>query len=133
VALIFGPATNVGVHVITVEEERSDHELYEDWKGDVQLKWKHSHFYPQPGYVGKPVEYDLVSVNAEHFVSLHPIAAASSFNRVRTEKFRCRVWVQARATEANSTAIRVEISWDGVWAEATDEMAKHFIVKIVDA
>lgn len=128
----WSPASNVSLHLIAVEEERSDHSFSDDWKGDVQLKWKHPGHYPQPSYIGKPVDYDLVSVDAGHFVSLHPIAAASTLNRVRTEKFRVRVWLQARATESDSPVVIVETSWDGTWIESSEEMNKHFIIKIVD-
>jgi hypothetical protein len=115
--------------LIAVEEERSDHTFSDEWQGDVQIKWKHPHHYPQPNYIGKPVDYDLVSVDAETFVSLHPIAAASSLNRQRKEKFRIRVWLQARSTEADSPFKMFDISWDGTWAESEEEMKKHFIVK----
>jgi hypothetical protein len=127
----WSPGTNLSLNLIAVEEERSDHTFSDEWQGDVQIKWKHPHHYPQPNYIGKPVDYDLVSVDAEHFVSLHPIAAASSLNRVRTEKFRICVWLQARSTEADSPVTNFDISWDGIWAEETAEMSKHLIVKIV--
>jgi hypothetical protein len=127
----WSPGTNLSLNLIAVEEERSDHTLSDEWQGDVQIKWKHPHHYPQPNNIGKPVDYDLVSVDAEHFVSLHPIAAASSLNRVRKEKFRIRVWLQARTTEADSPVTKFDISWDGTWAETTEEMKKHFIVKPV--
>lgn len=128
----WSPATNLSLHLIAVEEERSDHTFSDEWKGDVQLKWKYPSHYPQPSYIGKSADYDLVSVDAEHFVSLHPIAAESTLNRVRTEEFRIRVWLQARATESDSPVVIVEISWDGTWAEANEEMKKHFITKIVN-
>jgi hypothetical protein len=127
----WSPATNISLHLIAVEEERSNHNFSDEWKGDVQLKWKHPSHYPQPSFIGKPVDYDLVSVGAEKCVSLHPIAAASSLNRVRSEKCRFRVWLQARATESDSPVVGVEISWDGTWAEARDEMSKHFIISPV--
>jgi len=124
----WSPATNLGVHLIAMEEERSDNKFYRDWEGDVQLKWKHTNSIPQPGQVGKPVDYDLVSVNSECFVSLHPIAAATSLNRVRTDRCRFRVWIQARATECDSPVVRIEMSWDGKWSEGNEEMSKHFII-----
>jgi hypothetical protein len=112
-----------------VEEERSDHTFSDEWQGDVQLKWKHPGNYTQPNSIGKPVDYDLVSVDAGLFSSLHPIAAASSLTRNRSGKFRIRVWLQARSTEADSRVTKFEISWDGAWEEAAEEMKKHFIVK----
>jgi len=127
----WSPASNLSLHLITVEEERADHTFSDEWSGDVQLKWKHPRYYPQPSFLGKPVDYDLVSVDANHFVSLHPIAAATNLNRVRNEKCRFRLWLQAKATESDSPVVGVEISWDGTWAEATDEMSKHFIIKQV--
>jgi hypothetical protein len=126
----WSPGTNLSLNLIAVEEERSDHTFSDEWQGDVQIKWKHPRNYPQPNYIGKPVDYDLVSVDAENFVSLHPIAAASSLNKFRKEKFRLRVWLQARSTEADSPVTKLEISWDGTWAEAEEEMKKHFIVKL---
>jgi hypothetical protein len=128
----WSPGTNLSLNLIAVEEERSDHTFSEEWQGDVKIRWKHPTHYPQPNYIGKPVDYDLVSVDEGHFVSLHPTAASSSFNRVRKEKFRIRAWLQARSTEADSPFTKVEISWDGIWIAAEQEMKKHFIVKIID-
>ena len=128
----WSPGINLSLNLIAVEEERSDHTFSEEWQGDVQIRWKHPTLYPQPNYIGKPVDYDLVSVDEGLFVSLHPIAGSSSFNRVRNEKFRIRVWLQARSTEADSPVTKVEISWDGIWEETEQEMKKHFIVKLVD-
>jgi hypothetical protein len=128
----WSPGTNLSLNLIAVEEERPDHTFSEEWQGDVQIRWKHPTHYPQPNYIGKPVDYDLVSVDADHFVSLHPIAASSSLNRVRTEKFTIRVWPQARSTEADSPVTKFDISWDGTWAETEEEVKKHFIVKPSD-
>jgi hypothetical protein len=121
--------TNLSLNLIAVQEERPDHTFSDEWQGDVQIKWKHIRHYPQPNYIGKSVDYDLVSVDAETFVSLHPIAAASSFKRFRNEKCRLRVWLQARCTESDSHVTQFDISWDGMWAETAEEMKKHFIVE----
>jgi hypothetical protein len=125
----WSPGTNLSLNLIAMEEERSDHTFSDEWQGDVQIKWKHPSNYPQPTSIGKAVDYDLVSVDAEHFVSLHPIAATSSLSKVRNEHFRIRVWLQARSTESNSRVTKFDISRDGTWVEAEEEMKKHFIVK----
>jgi hypothetical protein len=125
----WSPGTNLSLNLIAMEEERSDHTFSDEWQGDVQIKWKHPSNYPQPTSIGKAVDYDLVSVDAEHFVSLHPIAATSSLSKVRNEQFRIRVWLQARSTESNSRVTKFDISRDGTWVEAEEEMKKHFIVK----
>jgi hypothetical protein len=125
----WSPGTNPSLYLMRVEEERSDHTFSDEWQGDVQLKWKHPGNYAQPNSIGKPVDYDLVSVDAELFASLHPIAAASSLTRNRKEKFRIRVWLQVRSAEADSPVTKFEISWDGTRAEEEGEMKKHFIVK----
>jgi hypothetical protein len=126
----WSPGSNLSLNLIAVEEERSDRTFSDEWQGDVQIKWKHPRNYPQPTSIGKTVDYDLVSVDAEHFVSLYPIAATSSLSRVRKEKFRIRVWLQARSAEADSPVTKFDISWDGTWVEAEEEMKKHFIVKL---
>ena len=125
-------ATNISLHLVAVHEERSDNEFHEDWSGDVQMRWKHTSSFPQPSYVGKPVDYDLANVNRDGFVQLNPIVAAS-LNTVRTGKCRFQIVLQARATECDSPLVRVEISWDGKWEDATESMAKHFIIKMADA
>lgn len=122
----------MSLHLIKVQEERLDKTFSEEWIGDVQLKWKHPKYYPQPDKVGKPVDYDLVSVDSGNFVSIHPIVAASSLDRVRKEGCRLRLWLQARSTEIDSLVVIVEISWDGMWVEGNEEMKEHFILTIVN-
>lgn len=125
----WSPATDVSMHIIAMLEERADHELHEDWRGDIQITWRFRSNYPQPTRVGKAVDYDIVSVNDQGYVSLHPIAAASSFRKVRNGKCRFTILLQAKSAEGDSDVAKANISWDGTWDE-TEAMAKHFIIRL---
>jgi hypothetical protein len=128
----WSPASDVSVHVTTIEQEGPDRELHPDWMGDVQIKWRFSKFYPAPSRIGKPFCFDLVSVKEDGTVLLQPIAAASSFKKEWKGPCRFRLWLKARAAEADSNWLAIEISWDGQWHVNSTDMKKHFIIKQVN-
>ena len=124
----WSPASDVSVHIVQMLVPGPDTILHEEWQGDVPITWKFRSSYPEPNRVGKPINYDLVSVNDENQVSLHPIAAATSFNRIRAGSCRFAVLVQAKSAERDSKIVKINVSWDGIWERETEQMARHFFV-----
>lgn len=127
----WSPATNVSLHLVAMDLPGPDNQFIREWNGDVQLKWAFMAFYPaQNRTVGKPIRYDLVSVDEEFSnLALHPIAASTSLKATRQGKCRFAVWLQARSSESDSRIARIEISWDGVWKDNPADMDKHLILK----
>src|SRR5262245_32447925 len=99
------------------------------WQGEVPLVWSHQAFQPITQTFGPPYEADLCCVvknanspSGPHEFKLSPLFR--SFRRRADWNSACKiaVLVQARATEGDSNALRVEIAWDGQWSDDSVEM-----------
>jgi hypothetical protein len=44
------------------------------------------------------------------------------------EPFKMAFTLQARSIEKDSNLLRVEVSWNGQWADDTDQMANYLVI-----
>jgi hypothetical protein len=80
--------------------------------------------------IGYPQEVDLLAVSEKKELALQPLIIPSPLDKLasRNEAFRMRVVLQARALDAHSNILTIEIGWDGTWHSDADEMARHLVV-----
>ena len=62
-------------------------------------------------------------------LELHPLVTPFNMVAKWQTQTRLRLLLQARSVEADAQSLRVEISWDGNWADGDVEMANHLVVK----
>src|SRR3990170_3002696 len=98
-------ATNVRVVITGLAKPAADGSMVtQPLSGPLQLMWRFSSYHPSYSIVGP-----------------------DDGNQ------RMQVVLKAIADNAESPFICIEVSWDGQWADDTLEMAKHLVVKQVEA
>jgi hypothetical protein len=116
-----------------VEERTAGEDYKEVWSGEIPLKWRHMP--PEVGgrTVGHSIESDLVSIFEVGRLMVHPVLMPHPLAKYlhRDGKCRMKLVLQARGLEADSNTLAVEIAWDGVWHNETQEIARHMVVREV--
>jgi hypothetical protein len=125
-------ANGVQVFLIRLEEPGPDGELQVKWTGDIPMRWRNQELFPPTRTIGPPYDSDLCYVVKRKWLELLPLITPYNLNVKRTEKCLVVLSLQARANEADSAILRVQISWDGGWDDGTLEMKSHLIVKVID-
>jgi hypothetical protein len=122
------PVTRVHIFLLSIEAPDDSGEFKEIWAGDAALGWRHE-ANSEPKDVGYPVECDLCHVlRGAAEVRLSPITKGRAPDTL-AGPFKISVTLQARGIEADSNLLRLEISWDGRWADGMTEMKRHLVVK----
>jgi len=127
----WSPATQTQLYLLRVEVLDAAGGNRISWVGDVPMRWAHQEIHPLARTIGHPANCDLCSVVRDKWVALHPLIEPHALTVRHRE--RCHLWatVQARSVEADSSFLRVEIAWDGLWSDDTEQMASHMIVRAV--
>ena len=128
------PARRVQVYLLQVEIPRADGEFQGAWAGAVPIRWRLQEFHPLARDIGPAADCDLCSVvRASDAVQnnqlrLYPLVAPHTMQTVFEQATRLRLTFQAQAIEADSKLLRVEITWNGEWADDARRMAGHLVV-----
>jgi len=130
------PEKDVRVFLESVEEPNSSGAFQAVWLGDVPLRWAHQTFKPFALTIGAPDIANLCSVtknqaNADgpHWLELHPLFAPFAL-KVRWEgACKLALTLQARSLAGDSRRLRVEICWDGEWADDAAQMKRHLTAR----
>lgn len=126
----WNPVTELHIFLLSIEEQDAAGAFKTTWFGRAALGWRHE-ANPQPKKIGYSAEIDLCHILKNPLqVRLSPIIPGQVPD-CYTEKFRIAITLQARGLEADSNVSRIEISWDGKWADNKDEMNRHLVVKAV--
>lgn len=103
--------------------------------GSIPLKVKLEGVVRPGRIVGPAVEWDLCSVFKEMqagaqnpFVQLHPIIAPTNIPTQMQGPFSMVLVLQAQSVEVDSRVLRLQLVWDGVWSDDTDQMSNHFVI-----
>jgi hypothetical protein len=130
---LVSPATQVQVFLIRVEEPDATGENKIVWSEQIPLTWRHQEVHPIARTIGYAADCNLCNAVKGKWLELTPIAApfALKVRRRLGESCRFTVTLQARSVETDSNLLRIEIAWDGQWADDSDEMARHLVVKAV--
>lgn len=128
----WSPANKVQVFLIRMEEPGPDGEPQIAWTGDVPMRWRHQEVFPPARTIGPSADCDLCSVVKGKWLELLPLIAPYNLEVKRRQKSLVVLSLQARANEADSAILRVQISWDGGWEDGAQEMKRHIVVKVLD-
>ena len=100
------------------------------WSGALPLKVRHEGAVLIGRTIGPPAVYDLCCVIKDHGVQLQPVVLPNRLAElVAIRSGKMRLTLQAHSIEADSLPLRVELGWDGDWADDSAEMARHFTVR----
>lgn len=123
-------ATQVQVFLLRVEEPDAAREYKLMWFGEIPIRWRYQEINPLIRSIGYPADCDLCSVVKGKWLELHPIITPLELTARRREASHLILTLQARGLEGDSNLLRVRIDWDGQWADDTQEMAAHMVVKV---
>ena len=126
----WSPATQVQVFLLRIEEPDAAGEDRLTWIGEMPMRWRHQEIHPRVRTIGYPADCDLCSVIKEKWLELNLLITPSEINAKRRDACRLTLTLQARGMESDSNLLRVQIAWDGKWANDDKEMAQHMVVKV---
>lgn len=127
------PFHNVAVHLLELHAMHSSGDWTRVWRGNAALGWRYEEIGFQPKTVGHSRDVDLCYVKKD--VSVIKFRMPFFPNNLKNEveqlslAFRIKLTLQAFGDEGDSEKIVIEISWDGVWLDGSNEMRNHFRVK----
>jgi len=61
-------------------------------------------------------------------LELHPIIRRFWCQQMAALRVKCALTFQAVSLLVDSNRLRIEIAWDGQWADGKDEMARHLVI-----
>jgi hypothetical protein len=131
----WSPAKDVRMLLLNFEHPNAAGQYRTTWVGEIPLVWSNQPVIPLTPTIGPPHECDLCSVvknpTGRYTLSLCPLIQPFNLLSSWQDKVRFVLSIQARGIESDSDVFRVEISWDGQWADDTIEMAKHLVIQPV--
>jgi len=130
----WSPATQTQVLMLEIQEPDAAGEMKPIWFGAMPIKWRSEGHLPFGKTIGAWAECDVCSVikggtgEKEGWVAIHPAIPEPAMKVQRTSACRFVLVLQARRVEADSNVLRVEIAWDGRWADDSTQMARHLVI-----
>ena len=125
-------ATQAHVFLTNVEEPNAAGEFVSLWSGAIPLKIRYEGIVLTGRTVGPPIEYDLCSVFrvvGGAILQLHTVVQPANVQIQRDKPCNLRLTLQARSLEIDSKPIQVQVIWDGLWSDDTDQMINHMIIR----
>jgi len=122
-------ATQVQVFLTRIEEsDWSTGIQRRTWKGNVPMRWRDQEFVPRFQSVGSTKDCDLLMVGRQSGLRLLPLYEPTSHTWLYPNRCKLVMFLQARSDQVDSQLIVVEVSWDGEWADGSEEMVGHLKV-----
>jgi hypothetical protein len=129
----WSPATDVRLLLLQLEQHDAAGQYQTTWVGEIPLQWSNPQIMPLTPTIGPAYDCVLCSVlkhpTDPHTLSLHPIIQPFNLPTRWQTPTQVALTLQARSLDSDSNMLRVEIAWDGKWADDTGQMAKHLVVK----
>ncbi len=127
------PVTGVQVFLLRLEERDPAGRMQPAWIGEVPMRWRDQEVHPLARTIGAPAECDLCAVIKGKWIELQTLIAPLALERQRRGACHIVLTLQARGVETDSNLLRIEIAWDGLWADDSEDMARHLVVTAVSA
>ncbi len=129
---IWAPAKNVVVFLIQIDRPGPGDGWTRSFEsGPIPLVWQYSAYYVGQSNIGRERHCDLGFIGeSQDFVITTQFSPEGLDPKLKSRQ-RMRVHVVAVADNAKSQPLVLELAWDGVWNDGSDEMAKHFSIKPV--
>ena len=125
-------ASRVQVYFTLLEEtDKPNGNLREVWQGNLPLRWRDQEYVPRFQKIGSAKDADLCMIRKQGGLSLLPLFMPYNLLPYAHRKGACRLVLslQARSNQADSEPLRIQICWDGIWADGDTEMKEHLQVK----
>jgi hypothetical protein len=102
--------------------------------GPVQVMWRWPDHIPQFATIG-PDEYSTFAriIEGEKSLELRLYWYPNNLTAFIPPREITRLQFKAVSDIAESNALTIEIAWDGQWEQGSTEMARHMIIKEVNA
>ncbi len=124
------PAHNVRVVIKDIFSPKADGTMYIlPLSGPIQLSWQYQGSNPQFQTIGAESTCDLGYLRQNEPFKLSALYQHVSFDGTVKAGERIIVDLVALSDEAESNVLKIEISWDGLWSDDSDEMINHLVVK----
>ncbi len=91
--------------------------------------WRHQQLFPISRTIGPQADIDLCSVTESRRLQFHLLLTPFNLNSTRTQPLSMVLSIQARADQADSPVLRINLAWDGQWHQGASEMRRHVAVK----
>jgi hypothetical protein len=127
-------ATDTQVYLLAVETQNAAGQPVRRPTGAIPFGVRHEVFVRPGRIIGPPVEWDFCNVAKEvpprggPIFSLRTVVAPTDITTQMAEPFKMAFTLQARSIEKDSNLLRVEVSWNGQWADDTDQMANYLVI-----
>ncbi len=123
---------NVQVFLTRIDEEGANGEFQLVWAAQAAMRWRHQEFHPVLRNIGPLTHCDLVAVNEKgKQIAILVLYAPFNMPQAIDVKTPTILYLEARGDEGDSSQLKVKVSWDGVWKDGEEEMARHLIVEEV--
>ena len=129
------PATNVRVLFQQMLKKGADDTWQERrFTGPVQVMWRWPDYIPQFTTIG-PDEYSAFAciVEGDKALQLRLYWYPNNLTPFIPPREITRLQFKAVSDIAESNVLTIEIAWDGQWEQGSTEMARHMIIKKVNA
>ena len=101
--------------------------------GALQLTWQFQGWNPQFQTIGAESTCDLGFLRRGEDFQLSTAFRQISFDPTVRPGNKVIVVLMALSDEGESIELRLEIAWDGVWSEDSEELARHMVVREADS
>jgi hypothetical protein len=115
------------VYITKLEEQNAAGGYATVWVGEIPVTWRNPEIRPITASVGPEIEVDLCSVLEDKYLAIHPIIQPMALPSRWDKPCKIAVSLMARAIEADSKVLRVNISWDGAWDDDATAMRRHLV------
>ena len=124
------PAHNVRVVIRTLYRPKADGAMSQTTlSGPLQLAWQFQGANPQFQTVGAESTCDLGYLRkGEHF-TLSALFPHISFDPTVKKGQKIIVGLVALSDKGESNELKLEITWNGMWSDDSDEIVKHLVIK----
>lgn len=128
------PAQNVRVVIKALYRPSADGTMSQTpLSGPLQLAWQFQGSNPQFQTIGAESTCDLGFLRRGEPFILSTLFRHISFDPAVQQRQKAIVVLVALSDEGESNELKLEIAWDGVWSEDSDEIVKHMVVKQLNA
>ena len=99
--------------------------------GPLQMAWQFQGSNPQFQTIGAESVCDLGYLRQDSDFTLSMLYHHFSFTPTVSANQRIIATFVALSDETESNELRIEIAWDGLWNEDSDEMRQHLVVRAI--
>lgn len=124
------PANNVRVVLKAIYRPNADGTMSQvPLSGPIQLAWQYQGSNPQYQTIGAESICDLGFLRQRESFRLSTLFHHNSFDPTVQAKQKTIVDIVALSDEGESNELKLEIAWDGIWSEDSDELVRHIVIK----